>query len=80
MTRNYPDMGSDSDWSCRVENLLPGSDSSSVWNFFVRFLVSRGNQWWCCGMSAVYSGYKKNVKKKSSLVLLFNNFHNQGKE
>ena len=41
--KNYPD---------------PGSDESSVWNFRARFsdIISRGNQWWCRELSAVFSG------------------------
>ena len=46
MMRHYPDLGTASDWLCRVENLIQtnqkhcpdlGSDASSVWNFRVRF-------------------------------------------
>ena len=33
-----------------------GSDTSSVWNFCARFsdFISRGDQWWCSEMSAVF--------------------------
>ena len=36
-----------------------GSDASSVWNFCARFsdVISMGNQWWRCEMSALFSGY-----------------------
>ena len=42
------------------QNYYPdlGSDTSSVWNFCVRFsdVISRGNQWWRREMSVVFSG------------------------
>ena len=45
MTHHYPDLGSASDWSCRVGNESTnqkhypdlGSDASSLWNFCARF-------------------------------------------
>ena len=38
MTRHYPDLGSASDWSCRVGNLFqPIRSASSVQNFCARF-------------------------------------------
>ena len=63
----YPDLGSASDWSCRVGNLLQpirssdpdlGSDASSVWNFCACFVdvISRRRRWWRRKMSAVFSG------------------------
>ena len=62
MTRHYPDLGSASDWSCRVGNLFQPITSTTqiwVWNFCARFsdVISRGNQWWRRQMSAVFSGY-----------------------
>ena len=57
MTRHCPELGSASDWSCRVVNLIQpimqkhysdlGSDASSVWDFCARFsdVIWRGNQW-----------------------------------
>ena len=35
-----------------------GRDASSVWNFCAHFsdIIWRGNQWWHCQMSAVFSG------------------------
>ena len=63
MTCHYPNLGSASDWPCRVGNLIPptrslpdlGSDASSVWNFCARFsdLIWPGNQWWRRKMPAV---------------------------
>jgi len=46
--KHYPDLG---------------SDTSSVWNFCVRFsdVISRGKQWWRREMSAVFSGYRRKV-------------------
>ena len=68
MTPHYADLGSASDWT---EANFPhgmtnpkhypvlGSDASSVWNFCARFsdITSRRNQWWCCVMLAVFSGW-----------------------
>ena len=50
MTHHYPDLGSASDWSCCVGNLIQSIRSttqSSVWNFCARFsdAIWRGNQW-----------------------------------
>ena len=46
-------------------NLDLGSDTSSVWNFCACFsdVISRGSQWWCRKMSAVFS-----EKNNSGLV------------
>ena len=64
MTCYYPDLGSTSDWLkiCfnQSETLTRSpSDTSSVWIFCARFsdITSRGNQWWCSEMSAVFWGY-----------------------
>ena len=49
MTRHYPDLG---------------SDTSSVWYFSARFsdIISRGNQWWRRGMSAVSQAWGRCAK------------------
>ena len=36
MSHPYPDLGSASDWLCRVQ-LIRSPDTSSVWNFCARF-------------------------------------------
>ena len=47
-----------------------GSDASSLWNLYARFLdvISRGNQWWCHEMSAVFSshGWSNHILSKAS--------------
>ena len=61
--RHYPDLGSASDWPCRVGNLFQPirstTDVSSVWNFCTHFsdVIWRGNRWQSRQMSAVFSGY-----------------------
>ena len=51
MPRHYPDLGSASDRSCRVGNLIQPirstTQASSVWNFCSRFsdVIWRENQW-----------------------------------
>ena len=64
MTCYYPDLASTSDWLkiCfnQSETLTRSpSHTSSVWIFCARFsdVTSRGNQWWCSKMSAVFWGY-----------------------
>ena len=65
----HANLGSASNWSCRVRNLLQpirstsliwGSNTPSVWNFFARFsevisVIWRKNQWWRRQLSAVFS-------------------------
>ena len=50
MSRHYPDLGSASDWSCRVGNLIQpirsttpdlGIDASSLWYQFLRSFLRR---------------------------------------
>ena len=64
MTRHYPDLGSPSDWSWRVGNLVQPIRSTNriwvvtrhhIWNFCARFsdVIWRGNQWQRRQMSAV---------------------------
>ena len=67
ITHHYPDLGSASDWSRRMGNLIQPIRSttqvwvvtSSVWNFCAHFsdAIWQGNQWWLCQMLAVFSGY-----------------------
>ena len=49
MTRHY--LGGVSDWLKQIvsqSEALLGSDTSSLWNFCIRFsdAISWGNQWW----------------------------------
>ena len=49
MTRHY--LGGVSDWLKQIvsqSEALRGSDTSSLWNFGIRFsdAISWGNQWW----------------------------------
>ena len=68
MTHHYPGLGSASDWLEQVSHQRHypdlSSDASSVWNFCASFtdVISRGSQWWCHEMWAVFSG-SRNVSK-----------------
>ena len=59
ITRHYPDFGSASDWSCRVENFLqPIRSTTQIWivtrhQYGISAFVS---QWWRREMWAVFSG------------------------
>ena len=62
ITRHYPDLGSASDWSCRVGNLIQAiKNTTQIWvvtRFCARFsdVIWRGNQWLHRQMSSVVSG------------------------
>ena len=69
MTRYYPDLGSASDWSSLVGNLLqPIRSTIQIWvvtrhQYGISALIYSevilpGNQWWCREMSSVFSGYQ----------------------
>ena len=59
ITRHYPDFGSASDWSCRVENFLqPIRSTTQIWvvtrhQYGISAFVS---QWWRREMLAVFLG------------------------
>ena len=59
ITRHYPDFGSASDWSCRVENFLqPIRSTTQIWivtrhQYGISAFVS---QWWRREMWVVFSG------------------------
>ena len=59
ITRHYPDFGSASDWSCRMENFLqPIRSTTQIWivtrhQYGILAFVS---QWWRREMWAVFSG------------------------
>ena len=68
MTRHYPDLGSVSDWSCCMENLLqPIRSTTQIWvvtrHLCARFsdadVITRGNQLWRRKMSSVYSRHSR---------------------
>ena len=67
---SLPDLGSASDWTCRVGNLIqPIRSTTKIWvvmhhqygisAFVFDFsdIIWQGNQWWGCQMLAVFSGY-----------------------
>ena len=68
MMRNYPDLGSASDWLCRVGNFLqPIKSTIQIWvakchQYGISVLISQTtfrweNQWWRCKILAVFSRY-----------------------
>ena len=65
MTRHYPDLGSASDWSCRVGNLIqPIRSSTQIWvvtrhqygisAHVAQTSFSGETRWWRREMSAVF--------------------------
>ena len=80
MLHHYPDLGSTSDWTCRVGNLIqPIRSTTKIWvvmrhqygisAFVFDFsdIIWQGNQWWGRQMLAVFSGYW--IAKCNSLFL-----------
>ena len=69
MMHQYPDLGSGSDWSCHMGNLIqPIRSTTQIWvvmhhqygsNFRADFscVIWRENQWQCRQLSAVFSGW-----------------------